>query len=59
MTSCPRCGHPAEPGQLVCLECGSRIALKEERGDRRSLDRLPAVALLLCNVQLFTWSGKR
>jgi hypothetical protein len=50
VTSCPRCGHPAEPGQLVCLECGSRIALKEEGGERRSLDRLPAVALLLCVV---------
>ena len=50
MTSCPRCGEPAEPGQLVCLECGTRIALKEEGGERRSLDRLPAVALLLCVV---------
>ena len=50
MTTCPRCGEPAEPGQLVCLECGGRIALKEEGGERRSLDRLPAVALLLCVV---------
>ena len=50
MTSCPRCGEPAEPGQLVCLECGTRIALKEEGGDRRSLDNLPAVVLLLCVV---------
>jgi hypothetical protein len=50
VTSCPRCGEPAEPGQLVCVECGSRIALKEEGGQRRSLDRLPAVALLLCVV---------
>jgi predicted nucleic acid-binding Zn ribbon protein len=50
MTSCPRCGEPAEPGQLVCLECGTRIALKEEGRDRRSLDNLPAVALLLCVV---------
>jgi hypothetical protein len=50
VTSCPRCGEPAEPGQLVCLECGNRIALKEEGGERRSLDRLPAVALLLCVV---------
>jgi hypothetical protein len=50
VTSCPRCGQPAEPGQLVCLECGGRIALREEGGERRSLDRLPAVALLLCVV---------
>lgn len=26
-TSCPTCSAPAERGQLVCLECGSRIAL--------------------------------
>jgi zinc-ribbon domain len=50
VTSCPRCGEPAEPGQLVCLECGTRIALKEEGGDRRSFERLPAVALLLTVV---------
>jgi hypothetical protein len=50
VSSCPRCGEPAEPGQLVCLECGSRIALKEEGGDRRSLEHLPAVALLLTVV---------
>jgi hypothetical protein len=50
VTSCPRCREPAEPDQLVCLECGSRIALKEEGGDRRSLERLPAVALLLTVV---------
>jgi hypothetical protein len=50
VTPCPRCGEPAEPGQLVCLECGTRIALKEEGGDRRSFERLPAVALLLTVV---------
>jgi len=50
VTSCPRCGEPAERGQLVCLECGTRIALKEEGGERRSLEHLPAVALLLCVV---------
>jgi hypothetical protein len=52
VSNCPRCGEPAEPGQLVCLECGGRIALKQEDEDegRRRLDRLPAVALLLCVV---------
>jgi hypothetical protein len=50
VTSCPRCGKPAERGQLVCLECGNRIALKEEGGDRRSFESLPAVVLLLCVV---------
>jgi hypothetical protein len=50
VTSCPRCGEPAERGQLVCLECGTRLALKEEGGERRSLEHLPAVVLLLCVV---------
>jgi hypothetical protein len=25
---CPHCGEPADSGQLVCLNCGGRIALK-------------------------------
>lgn len=29
--SCPTCGAPAETGQLICLECGSRIALGYRR----------------------------
>jgi hypothetical protein len=49
VTSCPHCGEPAERGQLVCLECGSRVALEEEGGGR-SFENLPAVALLLCVV---------
>lgn len=28
---CPNCGAPAERGQLVCLECGARIALTYRR----------------------------
>ena len=30
-TACPTCGAPAEEGQLVCLECGSRVALDYRR----------------------------
>ncbi len=30
-THCPSCGAPAERGQLVCLECGARIALVYRR----------------------------
>lgn len=30
-SSCPTCGAPAQRGQLVCLECGSRIALAYRR----------------------------
>ena len=29
--SCPTCGAPAERGQLVCLECGTRLALTYRR----------------------------
>jgi hypothetical protein len=29
--SCPNCGASADPGQLMCLECGSRLALGYER----------------------------
>jgi len=51
VTQCPRCGARAERGQLVCVECGERLALTESRG-RRSPESLPAVALLLCVVVL-------
>lgn len=30
-TTCPVCGAGAERGQLICLECGSRIALRHRR----------------------------
>jgi cell division septation protein DedD len=29
--SCPNCGAPADRGQLMCLECGSRLALGYQR----------------------------
>src|SRR5438045_6153857 len=29
--TCPNCGAPADPGQLMCLECGSRLALGYQR----------------------------
>lgn len=29
--SCPSCGAGAAPGQLMCLECGSRLALEHRR----------------------------
>jgi DNA-directed RNA polymerase subunit RPC12/RpoP len=39
--SCPHCGEPVEPRQLVCLNCGGRVALRE----RTPLAREPATAL--------------
>src|SRR5436190_658555 len=49
--ACPNCGAPADPGQLMCLECGSRLAL----GYRRPPSwRLPAaivgVVLLIAGI---------
>ncbi len=29
--TCPSCGRPADAGQLVCLECGARLALDYRR----------------------------
>jgi DNA-directed RNA polymerase subunit RPC12/RpoP len=40
-TSCPNCGEPVERRQLVCLNCGARVALKE----RISWAREPVTAL--------------
>jgi predicted nucleic acid-binding Zn ribbon protein len=48
VSSCPHCGEPAERGQLVCVECGSRLALEPRRPD----SAMPALALLLAVVVL-------
>ena len=49
--SCPSCGAPADAGQLMCLECGSRLALGYERPPSW---RLPAavvgVVLLIAGI---------
>jgi cell division septation protein DedD len=49
--TCPNCGAPADPGQLMCLECGSRLALDYARPPGW---RLPAaivgIVLLLAGV---------
>jgi hypothetical protein len=29
--ACPRCGERVDPRQLVCLDCGARVALEEHR----------------------------
>jgi hypothetical protein len=52
VTSCPNCGARTERGQLVCVDCGERLALKEQPGERRAFDNLPAVAVLLAVVVL-------
>jgi hypothetical protein len=40
-TPCPHCGEPVEPRQLVCLNCGGRVALRE----RTPLARQPVNAI--------------
>jgi hypothetical protein len=39
--SCPNCGEPVDRRQLVCLNCGARVALRE----RTSWAREPVTAL--------------
>ena len=50
-TTCPNCGAPADPGQLMCLECGSRLALDYKRPPSW---RLPAavvgIVLLIAGI---------
>jgi zinc-ribbon domain/SPOR domain len=47
-TTCPNCGEPVEPRQLVCTGCGARVAL----GERSPFGRepLPAAAVMLIAV---------
>jgi outer membrane biosynthesis protein TonB len=45
---CPTCGEPAERGQLVCLNCGGRIALDYRRPGGWS----PAAAIVLAVVAI-------
>jgi hypothetical protein len=49
--TCPNCGAPADPGQLMCLECGSRLALDYQRPPTW---RLPAavvgIVLLIAGI---------
>ena len=47
-TTCPSCDAPAEPGQLVCLECGTRLELdyKRPRGWKLPVAVVLAVVLV-------------
>jgi cell division septation protein DedD len=44
-SACRSCGAPVDPHQLVCLECGARVALKKERS--WATEPLAPVAALL------------
>jgi hypothetical protein len=43
--TCPNCGAEAEPGQLVCTGCGTRLALDRPRPGR-SVAALAAIAVI-------------
>ena len=46
--TCKSCGEPVDPRQLVCLNCGARVALKEHRS--WATEPLAPVAALLVVV---------
>jgi cell division septation protein DedD len=49
--SCPNCGAPAERGQLMCLECGSRLSLGYRRpATWRLAAVLGAIVLLIAGL---------
>jgi septal ring-binding cell division protein DamX len=50
-TACPTCAAPADRGQLVCLECGSRVALTYRRPPSWKIPvAISAVLLLLAGA---------
>jgi sporulation related protein len=50
---CPSCEIPAQRGQLICLSCGTRMALdRGGRGDRRAVVVASAVMALVAVVSL-------
>jgi hypothetical protein len=49
---CPSCGLPAQRGQLICLSCGTRLALDRGRGDRRAVAAAAGALLLVAAVSL-------
>jgi hypothetical protein len=52
-TPCPHCGEPVDPRQLVCLNCGGRIALRE----RAILGREPLPATAVVFILVAAMSG--
>ena len=49
-SSCPHCGEPVERRQLVCLNCGGRVALRERTPVVREPVTLVAAALVVLIV---------
>lgn len=56
---CPACGEPAEPGQLVCLNCGARLELdrnEQQKSKAGALAALIAVVVIGAGVAGFALS---
>lgn len=50
-STCANCGAPADAGQLMCLECGSRLALDYKRPPSWALPAgIAAVLLLIAGI---------
>jgi septal ring-binding cell division protein DamX len=54
-TSCPTCEAPAERGQLICLECGSRIALAYRRPPSWKIPVAIVAGIVLVSAVAFAW----
>ena len=46
-SACPSCGAATEPGQLMCLECGARLALDYQRAPSWRLPAAIVAAVVL------------
>ena len=56
---CPLCGARAEPGQLVCLECGARLALDYRRPRGWKLPVAVVLGVLLVGAGGFAFALAR
>jgi hypothetical protein len=57
VSPCPHCGANTEPGQLVCVECGGRLALSEEPPEGTPTPRATPVVLALLLAVMVLGAG--
>jgi hypothetical protein len=49
---CPNCDLPAQRGQLICLSCGTRMALERSASDKRAVAAAAGAMALVALVSL-------
>jgi pyruvate/2-oxoglutarate dehydrogenase complex dihydrolipoamide acyltransferase (E2) component len=49
---CPSCDLPAQRGQLICLSCGTRMALDRSSSDRRAVAVAGGAMVLVAAISL-------